>query len=115
MFGKLSINNVYCYNRQTFMESTMKTIFRIICIAFLCVFVSISVMAVPKAAKAKPQTTCPVMKGQKIKKNLFVDVKGKRIYVCCPGCINKIKKYPDKYIKAMEKEGVVLEDTPKKK
>jgi hypothetical protein len=59
--------------------------------------------------KGKAQTTCPVMKGRKIKKNLYTDVKGKRIYVCCPGCIKTIKKNPDKYIKQMEDAGVVLE------
>ena len=36
------------------------------------------------------QTTCPVM-GGKINKKQYADVKGKRIYVCCPGCIGKIK------------------------
>lgn len=66
-------------------------------------------------AKAKAQTTCPVMKGGKIKKNLYADVKGKRIYVCCPGCIGKIKADPGKYIKQLEKAGVTLATTPKMK
>ena len=61
---------------------------------------------------AKVQTTCPVM-GGKINKKQFVDAKGKRIYVCCPGCIGKIEADPDKYIKKLEKDGVVLDETPK--
>jgi YHS domain-containing protein len=67
--------------------------------------------AAAKAPKLKPQTTCPVM-GGKIDKKLYADVDGKRIYVCCPGCIATIKKDPEKYLKKLKSEGVVLEDTP---
>lgn len=58
--------------------------------------------------KVKAQLTCPVM-GGKINKEQFVDVKGKRIYVCCAGCKKTIKANPDKYINKLEKEGVKLE------
>ena len=68
----------------------------------------------PEAKEVKAQTICPVM-GGKINKKFFVDVKGFRIYVCCPGCNGKIKKNPDKYIKKLEKSGVTLEKTPVKK
>lgn len=64
-------------------------------------------------AKGKQQTTCPVM-GGKIDKTQYVDVNGKRIYTCCAGCVAKIKADPEKYIKKLEAEGVVLEKTPKK-
>ena len=63
---------------------------------------------------AKAQTTCPVMAGNPINKNIFVDVEGKRIYVCCKGCIGAIKKNPAKYIKQMEAAGIVLEAAPAK-
>jgi YHS domain-containing protein len=63
----------------------------------------------------KAQTTCPVMKGNPINKKFFVDVEGKRIYVCCPGCIDPIKKEPAKYIKILEDEGVVLPAAPAEK
>ena len=66
----------------------------------------------PAAAEVKAQTTCPVM-GGKINKKQYVDVKGKRIYVCCPGCIGTIKADPDKYIQKLEKEGVTLDAAPK--
>ena len=59
----------------------------------------------------KPQTICPVM-GNPINKSLYVDVKGKRIYVCCQGCIQKIKDDPDKYIKILEDQGVAIEAAP---
>jgi len=64
-------------------------------------------------AEVKKQTTCPVM-GGKIDKGKYADVKGYRIYVCCPGCIGKIKADPDKYIKKLQDEGITLEKTPKK-
>jgi len=54
------------------------------------------------------QTVCPVM-GGKINKNLFVDAMGKRIYVCCAGCTDKIKADPTKYINMIEEQGISLE------
>ena len=56
------------------------------------------------------QTECPVM-GGKINRDLFVDYRGKRIYVCCSGCIEKLRNEPEKYIKKLEAKGVVLERT----
>ncbi len=62
-------------------------------------------------AKGKAQTLCPVMAGE-IDKSLYVDVKGKRIYVCCKGCIGVVKADPDKYIKILEEQGVEIEKAP---
>ena len=55
--------------------------------------------------ESKPQTVCPVM-GGKINKAQYTDVKGYRIYVCCPGCIDKIKADPNTYIEKMKAEGI---------
>lgn len=60
---------------------------------------------------ARVQTTCPVLDG-KINKSLYADVDGKRIYVCCAGCIDKIKADPAKYIEKLEAEGVALDSAP---
>ncbi|OGV58932.1 MAG: hypothetical protein A2X49_02795 [Lentisphaerae bacterium GWF2_52_8] len=65
-----------------------------------------------KTQEKKVQTECPVM-GKKINKSLFVDYDGKRIYVCCSGCIGTVKADPGKYIKEIEAKGIVLEATPK--
>ena len=65
-----------------------------------------------KEAEIKQQTHCPVM-GGKINPNSYADVEGKRIYVCCPGCIPTIKKDPAKYIKKREDQGVTIADAPK--
>lgn len=63
-------------------------------------------------AKApKPQTVCPVMGGA-VSKSLFVDAEGKRIYVCCPSCIETVKADPHKYITQLEADGVELEKAP---
>ena len=67
---------------------------------------------VPAATKAvKLQTTCPVMGGA-VNTNIFVDADGKRIYLCCNGCIDAVKKEPSKYIKKLEAEGITLDKTP---
>jgi YHS domain-containing protein len=62
----------------------------------------------------KKQTTCPVM-GGKIDKAQYADVNGYRIYVCCAGCVAKIKADPEKYIKKLEAEGVVIDKVPETK
>jgi hypothetical protein len=68
--------------------------------------------ATPAATtQVKAQTTCPVMGGA-VNKSLFVDAEGKRIYVCCGGCIKNVTKEPAKYIKILEDQGVTLEKTP---
>lgn len=66
--------------------------------------------AVPAKA-VKRQTVCPVMGGD-IDKAVYVDHDGKRIYMCCKGCIAAVKKDPVKYIKALEASGVVLDTVP---
>ena len=58
--------------------------------------------------KSSMQEKCPVM-NRAIDKKLYVDHDGKRIYVCCPGCIEKVKADPGKYIKQIESEGIELE------
>ena len=66
-----------------------------------------------QSESVKSQTTCPVMGGAVDKSN-YVDVEGKRIYVCCGGCIAKIKADPKKYISQLESQGITVEDAPKK-
>ncbi len=63
-------------------------------------------------AQAGPQTTCPMMIGSKIDKNIYVDYKGKRIYFCCADCPKKFEANPEKHMKKMADTGVILEDTP---
>jgi YHS domain-containing protein len=72
--------------------------------------------AATNAVAVKAQTTCPVMGGA-VDKNTFVDIDGKRIYVCCGGCIAKVKKDPAKYVKKLEAEGITLDkaESPKAK
>jgi len=62
----------------------------------------------------QPQTLCPVM-GNDIDRDGFVDYQGKRIYFCCPPCIARFKKDPEKYLRKMREAGVVPEDTPPEK
>ncbi|UCG60271.1 MAG: efflux RND transporter periplasmic adaptor subunit [Phycisphaerales bacterium] len=48
-------------------------------------------------AKAGEQTKCPVMGGN-INKKIFTEYKGKKVYFCCPGCIDEFLKNPEKYM-----------------
>jgi len=65
----------------------------------------------PKTAAGKAQTMCPVM-GGKIDKAVYFDHAGKRVYFCCAGCPAQFKEDPEKYVKKMEDEGIVLEKVP---
>jgi YHS domain-containing protein len=49
------------------------------------------------AAKSGEQTLCPVM-GNPINKDVFVEYRGKKVYFCCPGCDEKFKANPEKYL-----------------
>jgi YHS domain-containing protein/predicted small lipoprotein YifL len=50
-------------------------------------------------AAATEQTVCPVMAGNPIDKNIFVEYKGKKVYFCCESCKADFNKDPEKYIK----------------
>ena len=60
-------------------------------------------MMMPPADSEKPsaalgeQTICPIM-GNPIDKSVFTEYKGKKVYFCCPACIEEFNKDPDKYI-----------------
>jgi rhodanese-related sulfurtransferase len=81
---------------------------RIAGVATLLVVAVAAVVAAQKAPSpaqsARPQTFCPVM-GGKIDKNIYADVAGKRIYACCPRCVNAIKAEPEKYISKILAKG----------
>ncbi len=51
--------------------------------------------------KAGQATICPVMNSKFTVKEdqKYAEVKGKKYYVCCVGCIDKIQNEPDKYLK----------------
>jgi YHS domain-containing protein len=50
------------------------------------------------ASAVVEQTTCPVMEGNPIDKNVFVIYKGKKVYFCCESCKAEFEKNPEKYI-----------------
>ena len=66
-------------------------------------------------AEDKKQDKCPI-KGKKISSSSkYVDAEGHRIYVCCGGCVKKVKKDPAKYIEMLKKKGITPEKAPMKK
>jgi YHS domain-containing protein len=54
--------------------------------------------ATTAAATSVEQTMCPVMDGNKIDKNVFVEYKGKKVYFCCADCKAKFLAEPEKYV-----------------
>jgi len=58
------------------------------------------------------QKLCPVM-GGKIDRSAYVGYDGKRVYFCCSGCKETFLQNPEKYIKDMESQGIVLDKVPK--
>ncbi|MCD6459761.1 hypothetical protein J7L67_03735 [bacterium] len=92
---------------------TLKLLLTVIMVTMLSGAAYAADKAKPDADQLHTQTNCPVMSG-KINPKYYADVNGKRIYVCCPGCIAAVKKDPSKYIEAMEAKGIVLENAPEK-
>lgn len=64
-----------------------------------------------QTTQPKRQTHCPIMGGE-IDKDVHIDHDGKRVYFCCPPCIDTFKADPEKYLAKLAKEGVRLEDAP---
>lgn len=61
--------------------------------------------------KGMPQESCPVV-GGKINKDLYVDYQGRRVYFCCPSCIEVFKKDPEKYLQKLRDPGIAPEKSP---
>jgi YHS domain-containing protein len=71
----------------------------------------LAIAKTPKAAK-HPQTTCPVT-GEKINKDFYTDFQCQRIYFCTAGCKDAFAKEPEKYMKKIADENVLLESIQK--
>jgi YHS domain-containing protein len=89
----------------------------LIAVFLLVSFVALGVLAAASVhgdEKGKAQAMCPIMGGP-IDKTAYVDYEGKRVYFCCTGCKSAFLKDPEKYVKKMESEGIVLEAPPPSK
>jgi len=53
------------------------------------------------------QTVCPIS-GKDIDKDVYVDHEGKRIYLCCPDCVEKATADAKKIVARLESEGIKL-------
>jgi len=65
------------------------------------------VAAVEVIEGENPQVNCPIM-GNPVDKAVYKDVDGKRIYFCCPPCIEKFDTDTAGFIKTMEDKGITL-------
>ncbi|NOZ19767.1 MAG: YHS domain-containing protein [Planctomycetes bacterium] len=73
-----------------------------------------SLAAVGFAQDKQPQTKCPVM-GNKIRRSIYVDYQGKRVFFCCSACLSSWVGNPAKYMKKLVEQGVQLEPVPQEK
>jgi YHS domain-containing protein len=80
-------------------------------VLLLMSFAATAATAAEGESKPVKQTTCPVMGGP-INKEIFADYDGKRVYFCCAACLETFNKDPEKYIKKLEDQGVVLDKAP---
>ena len=98
------------------MKTTVYAVSVAVLIAAVSIFVTgcaksdeTATTAGPKGAEvATAQKMCPVMGGA-IDKNIYADHDGKRVYFCCPACLQTFKDDPAKYVKKLEDAGVTLE------
>lgn len=64
----------------------------------------VSAASVERAeAPAVAQKTCPVMGGP-IDPAVHTDYEGRRVYFCCPACIDAFEKDPAKYLAKIDAE-----------
>jgi YHS domain-containing protein len=68
---------------------------------------------IAKEKKETKQTKCPIC-NMEIKKDIYTDYRGMRIYFCSNDCIEKFKKDPKTYIAKMKKEGIKIAKAAKK-
>ena len=65
----------------------------------LLTLVSLTFPAVgSETAYPREQTLCPVMEGNRIDREIYVDYQGKRVYFCCNACKGAFEKEPRKYL-----------------
>ena len=80
---------------------------------FILTILLFPTMGMAAEEELKPQITCPVME-DKIDKNVYVDYQGQRVYFCCPSCKDTFLKDPEKYMKKIADENILLESVQKK-
>ncbi len=61
------------------------------------------------------QANCPIMKRMTVTpSSRYVDHEGQRIYVCCGGCVGRVKADPEAALKTLKEQGVVPARVPEK-
>ncbi len=89
----------------------MKRLIIIIITLILVCFASLAVTGSSCVEGTNQQEKCPVM-GYPINKDIYVDYQGKRIYFCCPSCLEKFRQEPENYIKKLKDQRIELENAP---
>ena len=77
----------------------MRLSWKKVLITIAAVGIFLSAHPVPALAQISGNTTCPVMRGEKVKEKFSVEYKGEKILFCCRSCVHKFKKNPGAYLK----------------
>ena len=67
-----------------------------ISVCFLLAFAFLTAKGVGRTEEVTNEM-CPVMEG-KVDPKIFTEYEGKKVYFCCPMCVSKFKKDPEKYM-----------------
>ncbi len=72
---------------------------KMILTALLLVFLAAPIRAQDGGDAQEPlNPTCPVMEGEKVDPEIFIDFQGKRIWFCCDSCVEEFEAAPDAYL-----------------
>lgn len=80
----------------------------------LVAFTAATALAQEKAKPEEPiiQKYCFMTKDVPVKRNIYVDYIGHRIYFCSEDCQDEFYEHPGRYFKHMQEEKFVLGKTP---
>jgi len=76
----------------------MKPIAQILAVAVIALGALISFATADEGTHATVQKLCPVMEGNSIDEDIYVDYQGERVYFCCNFCKGAFQKEPEKYL-----------------
>lgn len=71
---------------------------RLLAIGWIALGICVPAIGYGMDASDSAQETCPVMEGNRIDPDIYVDYQGRRVYFCCQVCKGAFEKEPEKYL-----------------
>jgi uncharacterized membrane protein/YHS domain-containing protein len=66
-----------------------------------------TLLATPAFADEPTNKFCPVMEGEPVDAEIFVDYKGRRVWFCCDSCVEDFNADPEKYLARLDADDSV--------